>query len=86
MPEFKPHFGRKKGKYDQEASCVKEVFQWDDGYHDSFKNLKMKELERSPSKWQSEQRDQYRFFVDSKTAAKLEMKAKEEAAAAAAAQ
>lgn len=78
MPEFKPHFGRKKNKFEEEASCVKDVFKWDDGYHDSFKNLKMKELQRSPTKWQSEQRDQYRFFVDGATAAKLEKKAAEE--------
>jgi hypothetical protein len=42
----------------------------------------MKELQRSPSKWQSEQRDMYRFFVDGNTASKLEKKAQEALAAA----
>lgn len=54
VPEFKPQFGRKRNKFEDEATCVKDVFKWDDGYHDSFKNLKMKELQRSPTKWQSE--------------------------------
>lgn len=42
----------------------------------------MKELQRSPSKWQSEQRDKFRFFVDSNTAHKLEKKGNEEAQSA----
>lgn len=29
-------------------------------------------MQRSPSKWQSEQRDQYRCFVDSNTACNME--------------
>lgn len=74
VPEFKPHHGRKKIGFGEEATCVKEVFQWDDGFHESFKTIKLKELQRSPSKWQSEQRDKYRFFVDSTTATKMEKK------------
>ena len=71
LPEFKPQFGRKKAKYDQEATCVKDVFQWDDGYHESFRKMKLRELQRSPSKWQSEQRDNFRYFVDQHTADEL---------------
>jgi len=26
LPEFKPHFGRKKGAFAEEATCVKDVF------------------------------------------------------------
>jgi hypothetical protein len=51
VPEFKPYYGRKKGLFCEEAHCVKDVFQWDDGYHDSFKNMKMRELNKSPTKW-----------------------------------
>jgi hypothetical protein len=36
--------------------------------HESFKAKKIREIERSPDKWKSEQRDQYRTFVDGKTA------------------
>ena len=36
--------------------------------HESFKAKKIREIERSPNKWKSEQRDQYRIFVDGKTA------------------
>jgi hypothetical protein len=75
-PEFKPQYGRKKMfKFEEEAACVKDVFQWDDGYTESFKTMKIKEMQRSPSKWQSEQRDQYRCFVDANTARNLEKKA-----------
>jgi hypothetical protein len=96
-PEFKPtKFGRKKGfGKDVEATCVKDVFHWDDGnsqnfrhyrlakdaevrdklweesLQESFKDKKIKEIERSPNKWQSEQRDQYRIFIDGKTAEEM---------------
>jgi hypothetical protein len=53
-PEFKPHYGRKKMfKFEEEAACVKDVFQWDDGLTvgTTHKETKMRELQRSPSKW-----------------------------------
>ena len=94
-PEFKPKYGRKKGfGKDTEATCVNDMFHWDDSnsenfrhyrlakdpeftirnkpwvesLQESFKDKKIKEIERSPNKWQSEQRDQYRIFIDGKTA------------------
>jgi hypothetical protein len=87
--------GRKKGFGNVEATCVKDVFHWDDGntqnfrhyrlakdaevrdkqwkesLQESFKDRKIKEIERSPNKWQSEQRDQYRIFIDGKTAEEM---------------
>jgi hypothetical protein len=31
-------------KFEEEAACVKDVFQWDDGYTESFKTMKIKEM------------------------------------------
>lgn len=33
--------------------------------------MKLREMQRSPSKWQSEQRDNFRYFVDQHTAEEL---------------
>ena len=57
---------------------MKDVFQWDDGYHESFKKIKMREMQRSPTKWQTENRDVYRKFVDHEQAQKMEKKKSEE--------
>ncbi|CDW78051.1 UNKNOWN [Stylonychia lemnae] len=65
QPEFKAHFGRKKIKFEEEAKNIKDVFQWDDGQTESFRKTKMQELQRSPSRWKTENRDTYRYFVDS---------------------
>lgn len=79
LPEFKPQHGRKgKFQFAEEATTVKEVFQWDDGYHESFRKLKMKELQRSPTKWQTENRDIFRKFVDQEAAQKLSAKKTQE--------
>lgn len=44
VPEFKSNKHSRSSLKFQEATCVKEVFQWDDGCHESFKKMKMKEL------------------------------------------
>ena len=54
--------------FEDEAKDIKDVFMWDDCKLEVNKrDQKMKEMrkEHSPQKWQTENRDNYRLFVDS---------------------
>jgi hypothetical protein len=60
------HFRHYRLAKDQDYTIRNKL--WEESMHESFKAKKIREIERSPNKWKSEQRDQYRIFVDGKTA------------------
>ena len=52
-PEFKPKFGRKKGFGNVEATCVKDVFHWDDGNTQNFRHYRLaKDAEVRDKQWE----------------------------------
>jgi hypothetical protein len=52
-------------KFEEEGRSVKDVFQWDDRELLDKKKAKIQQLTRSPDRWATEQRDRFRYFVDS---------------------
>ncbi len=44
---------------------MKDAFQWDDSQQLSQKKAMIEKMQKSPDRWATEQRDKYRYFVDS---------------------
>jgi hypothetical protein len=58
----------------EEGGSVKDSFKWDDGQGFDKKKTQLHAQQQSPDKWKTENKDNYRFFIDQETKAKMELK------------